>query len=84
MKRSSSFLPLLLTALCPLPLAAAAAPTPADDAAVKQMRGEAEAYIQSEEDLADAPSNANLLRDSLNAVAAAARSDNRSARAFFP
>lgn len=72
MKRSSSFLPLLLAALCPLPLAAAAAPTPSLDAAVKQMRGEVEAYIRSEEDLADDPSNANLLRNNLNAVATAA------------
>lgn len=72
MKHSSYFLPLLLAALCPLPLAAAAAPTHSHADAVKQMRGEVEAYIQSEEDLADDPSNANLLRDNLNAVDAAA------------
>lgn len=70
MKRSSSFL--LLAALCPLPLAAAAAPTHSLDDTVKQMRGEVEAYIRSEEDLADDPSNANLLRNNLNAVATAA------------
>lgn len=72
MQYTLCILPLLLAALCPLPLAAAAAPTHNHCDAVKLMRGEVEAYINSEEDLADDPTNANLLRDNLNAVDTAA------------